>query len=66
MAIIPTLSAAFRPLLEFIDGYRRRVIAPSGSIVRKKGYAQYADMSYIYINLSLAETKAYKWIVAEK
>ena len=54
------MSGAFRPLLKFIDNYRRRVIAPSGSIVRKKGYAEYADLSYIYINLALAEKKAYK------
>ena len=42
----PTMSTALRPLLEFIDGYRRRVAAPESSIVYKK-YNKYADLSYI-------------------
>ena len=46
IAALPTISAALRPLLEYVDGYRRRVAAPDDTIVRKK-YSRYADLSYI-------------------
>ena len=42
----PTMSGALRPLLEFIDGYRRRSAAPENTLVRKK-YSKYADLTYI-------------------
>ena len=42
----PTMSGALRPLLEFIDGYRRRNAAPENTLVRKK-YSKYADLTYI-------------------
>ena len=41
-----TMSSAMRPLLEFIDGYRRRVAAPENTLIRKK-YSKYADLTYI-------------------
>ena len=44
--VIPTVSSALRPLLEFIDGYRRRVAAPEKTLIRTR-YAKYADLAYI-------------------
>ena len=44
------LSQFLRPLLEFIDVYRRRISAPKNSIIHKK-YAQYADLDYISTRL---------------
>ena len=41
-----TMSSALRPLLEFMDGYRRRVAAPNNTLVRTK-YSNYADLDYI-------------------
>ena len=45
-----TMSKALRPLLEFIDEYRRRVAAPANTLIRKK-YSKYADLSYIHDRL---------------
>jgi len=44
--IMPSMSNSLRPLLEYIDGYRRRQAAPEDTIVRKK-YTHYADLAYI-------------------
>ena len=44
------LSQFLRPLLEFIDVYRRRVSAPKNSLIHKK-YAHYADLDYISTRL---------------
>ena len=54
MDAAPTMSGAFKPLLQFIDGYRRRVSAPENSLVSKK-YAHYADLSYISKRLKFVE-----------
>lgn len=43
---MPVISDSLRPLLEFIDGYRRRVSAPENTLIRKK-YTRYADLSFI-------------------
>ena len=44
--VLPTLSGSLKPLLEFVDGYRRRNAAPSETLVRKK-YTKYADLDFI-------------------
>ena len=56
--VMPTMSGALRPLLEFIDGYRRRCAAPENTIIRKK-YAKYADLNYIKNRLPKFENKIY-------
>ena len=55
----PTISAALRPLLEFIDSYRRRVAAPQNTLVHKK-YTKYADLSYISKRLWQVEDKIHR------
>lgn len=64
MAPIPTMSASFRPLLEMIDGYRRSVAAPLGSIVRKK-HARYCDLDYIQNRLEKVESEVLAEIYKE-
>ena len=49
-----TMSSALRPLLEFVDGYRRRVAAPNNTLVRTK-YSNYADLDYIKNRLKKVE-----------
>ena len=58
---IPTMSKALRPLLEFIDGYRRRVAAPEKTRVRTR-YANYADLSYISKRLKAVEDQVHESI----
>ena len=43
---IPTVSQALRPLLGFIDGFRRRIAAPKKTLVHEQ-YANYADLHHI-------------------
>ena len=50
----PTMSSALRPLLEYMDEYRRRVAAPEDTLVRKK-YSKYTDLSYIKNRLGKVE-----------
>ena len=64
MAPIPMMSASFRPLLEMIDGYRRSVAAPHGSIVRKK-HAKYCDLDYIQNRLEKVENETHAEIFKE-
>ena len=56
-----TMSTALRPLLEYIDVYRRRVAAPEHTLIRKK-YSKYADLSYIEKRLKTVEDETYKKI----
>lgn len=48
------MSSALKPLLQYIDGYRRRVAAPENTLVHKR-YAHYADLSYISKRLKVVE-----------
>lgn len=57
----PTMSSALRPLLQFIDGYRRRVAAPENSLIHKK-YAHYADLSYISKRIKVVEDSVHDQI----
>ena len=43
---IPTVSQSIRPLLGFIDGFRRRIAAPQKTLVHDQ-YAHYADLNHI-------------------
>ena len=54
----PNISQSLRPLLEYIDEYRRRNAAPDESIIRKK-YSNYADLDYIKNRLSGLEKDVY-------
>ena len=51
---MPTMSGALKPLLQFIDGYRRRVAAPENTLIHKR-YAHYADLTYIAKRLKVVE-----------
>ena len=62
---IPTLCAALKPLLEFIEGYRRRVAAPSDTMVHKK-YTKYADLTYISTKMRQVETETYGKLLERK
>lgn len=53
------MSSALKPLLEYMDGYRRRVAAPENTLVRKK-YSKYADLSYIKNRLGSVEESIHK------
>ena len=57
----PTMSGALRPLLQFIDGYRRRVAAPEHTLVHKK-YAHYTDLSYISKRIKAVEDSVHDQI----
>ena len=57
----PTMSNAIRPLLEYIDGYRRRQAAPEDTLIRKK-YSHYADLAYIQKRLKTVEEGVYSEI----
>lgn len=59
------MSGAIKPLLQFIDGYRRRVAAPEKTLMRKK-YTRYADLSYISKRLKVVEDSTYGQIFEEK
>ena len=54
-----TMSSAIRPLLEFIDGYRRRVAAPAGTLVRKN-YSRYCDLDFIAKQLGVVQDRTYR------
>ena len=53
------MSGALRPLLEYMDGYRRRVAAPEDTLIRKK-YSKYADLDYIKNHLGQVEDSIHK------
>ena len=55
----PNMASALRPLLEYMDDYRRRVAAPENTLVRKK-YSKYADLSYIKNKLQSTEDQIHK------
>ena len=59
------MSSAMRPLLEFIDGYRRRVAAPENTLIRKK-YSSYTDLTYIQSRLNKMEDETYRRIYESK
>ena len=59
--IMPSMSNSLRPLLEYIDGYRRRQAAPEDTIVRKK-YTHYADLAYIQKRLKQVEDETHSEI----
>ena len=59
------MSSALRPLLEFVDGYRRRVAAPENTIIRKK-YSQYTDLTYIQSRLNKMEDETYRRLFETK
>ena len=54
-----TMSSAVRPLLEFIDGYRRRVAAPENTLVRKN-YSRYCDLNFIANQLTVVQDRTFK------
>ena len=53
------MSGALRPLLEYMDAYRRRVAAPEDTLIRKK-YSKYADLNYIKNHLGPTEDSIHK------
>ena len=53
------MSGAIRPLLDFIDGYRRRVAAPENTLIRKN-YSRYADLSFIAKQLNVTQDRIYR------
>ena len=57
----PSMAAALKPLLQYMDGYRRTVAAPENTLVRKK-YSKYADLSYIKDRLGAVEDGIHKAI----
>lgn len=58
---MPTMSGALKPLLQFIDGYRRRVAAPENTLIHKK-YAKYADLTYIAKRIKFVEDSVHDQI----
>ena len=56
--VAPTMAAALRPLLVYIDGYRRRTAAPEGTQIRTK-YVKYTDLNYIRDRLPEVENDVY-------
>ena len=52
------MSGALRPLLEFLDSYRRRGAAPEETLVRQK-YSKYTDLDYIKKRLPIVEDEVH-------
>ena len=53
------MSSAIRPLLDLVDGYRRRVAAPVNTLVRKN-YSKYCDLNYITYQLIEVKDRTYR------